>query len=175
MNRIKLGIFIFFFLSTVWFSHFKKADYRTCRIHYSAFRRSAIGFLEVGVRNRFIVFWVDTVGFSTPLFFDGYKICILQLPQRVHRFLTATVQQLAHLVDGVIQINFAIIVGPSVFAGQIRSTQNHRIQQFGFAWQGAKTWCLKQKIGQSYKTLGWRLLMNVKGFCSHDRYLHADN
>lgn len=62
-----------------------------------------------------------------------YKICILQLPQRVHRFLTATVQQLAHLVDGVIQINFAIIVGPSVFAGQIRSTQDHRIQQFGLA------------------------------------------
>lgn len=100
MNRIKLGIFIFFFLSTVWFSHFKKADYRTCRIHYSDFRRSVTGFLEVGVRNRFIVFWVDTVRFSTPLFFDGYKICILQLPQRVHCFLTATVQQLAHLVDG---------------------------------------------------------------------------
>ena len=88
MNRIKLGIFIFFFLSTVWFSHFKKADYRTYRIHYSDFWRSVTGFLEVGVRNRFIVFWVDTVGFSTPLFFDGYKICILQLPQRVHRFLT---------------------------------------------------------------------------------------
>lgn len=109
MNRIKLGIFIFFFLSTVRFSHFKKADYCTCRIHYSDFRRSVTGFLEVGVRNRFIVFWVDTVGFSTTLLFDGYKICILQLPQCVHRFLTATVQQLAHLVDGVIQINFAII------------------------------------------------------------------
>lgn len=56
MNRIKLGIFIFFFLSSVWFSHFNKADYRTCRIHYSDFRRSLTGFLEVGVRNRFIVF-----------------------------------------------------------------------------------------------------------------------
>lgn len=56
MNRIKLGIFIFFFLSFVWFSHFKKEDYRTCRIHYSDFRRSVTGFLEVGVRNRFIVF-----------------------------------------------------------------------------------------------------------------------
>ena len=133
MNRIKLGIFIFFFLSTVRFSHVKKADYYTCRIHYSDFLRSVTGFLEVGVRNRFIVFWVDTVGFSTPLFFDGYKICILQLPQRIHRFLTATVQLFAHLVDGVLQINFAIIVGPSVFAGQIRSTQDHRIQQFGFA------------------------------------------
>ena len=133
MNRIKLGIFIFFFLSTVRFSNFKKADYRTRRIHYSDFRRSVTGFLEVGVRNRFIVFWVDTVGFSTTLLFDGYKICLLQLPQCVHRFLTATVQQLAHLVDGVIQINFAIIVGPSVFAGQISSTQDHRIQQFGFA------------------------------------------
>ena len=108
MNRIKLGIFIFFFLSTVWFSHFKKADYRTCRIHYSDFWRSVTGFLEVGVRNRFIVFWVDTVGFSTPLFFDGYKICILQLPQRVHRFLTATVQQLAHLVDGTRFINTSV-------------------------------------------------------------------
>lgn len=29
MNRIKLSIFIFFFLSTVCFSYFKKADYRT--------------------------------------------------------------------------------------------------------------------------------------------------
>ena len=67
-------------------------ELRTCRIHYSDFRRSVTGFLEVGVRNRFIVFWVDTVGFSTTLLFDGYKICILQLPQRVHRFLTATVQ-----------------------------------------------------------------------------------
>lgn len=133
MNRIKLVISIFFFLSTVWFSHFKKVDYRTCRIHYLDFRRSVTGFLEVGVRNRFIVFWVDTVGFPTTLLFDGYKICILKLPQRVHRFLTATVQQLAHLVDGVVQINFAIIVGPSVFAGQICSTQYHRIQQFGFA------------------------------------------
>ena len=133
MNRIKLSIFIFFFLSTVWFSHFKKADYCTCRIHYSDFRRSATGFLEVGVRNRVIVFWVDTVGFSTSLFFDGHKIGILQLPQRVHCFLAATVQQLTHLVDGVIQINFAIIIGPSVFAGQIRSTQDHRIQQFGLA------------------------------------------
>ena len=144
MNRIKLGIFIFFFLSTVRFSHFKKADYCTCRIHYSDFRRSITGFLEVGVRNRFIVFWVDTVGFSTPLLLDGYQIGILQLSQGVHCFLASTVQQFAHLVDGVIQINshlvdgviqinFAIIVGPSVFAGQIRSTQDHRIQQFGFA------------------------------------------
>lgn len=49
MNRIKLGISIFFFLSTVWFSHFKKADYRTCRARFSAFWRSATGFLEVGV------------------------------------------------------------------------------------------------------------------------------
>ena len=131
MNRIKLGIFIFLF--SVWFSHFKKADYRTCRIHYSDFRRSVTGFLEVGVRNRFIVFWVDTVGFSTSLFFDGHKIGILQLPQRVHCFLAATVQQLTHLVDGVIQINLPILVSPSVFAGQVRSTQDHRIQQFGLA------------------------------------------
>ena len=76
INRIKLGIFIFFFLSTVWFSHFKKADYRTCRIHYSDFRRTAAGFLEVGVGNRFIVFWIDTVGFSTPLLLDGDQIGI---------------------------------------------------------------------------------------------------
>ena len=49
MNRIKLGMFIFFFLSTVWFSNFKKADYRTCRARFLAFWRSATGFLEVGV------------------------------------------------------------------------------------------------------------------------------
>lgn len=157
MNRIKLGIFIFFFLSTIWFSHFKKADYRTCRIHYSNFRRSVTGFLEVGVRNRFIVFWVDTVGFSTTLLFDGYKICILQLPQRVHRFLTATVQQFAHLVDGVIQINFAIIVGPSVFAGQIRSTQDHRIQQLASLDK-------EQKLGASNRKFGSRMKLWAGGF-----------
>ena len=76
MNLIKLGIFIFSFLYSVWFSHFKKADYRTCRIHYLDFWRSVTGFLEVGVRNRFIVFWIDTVGFSTPLLFDGDQIGI---------------------------------------------------------------------------------------------------
>lgn len=49
MNRIKLGISIFFFLSTVWFSYFKKADYHTCRAVFSPFWRSATGFLEVGI------------------------------------------------------------------------------------------------------------------------------
>lgn len=175
MNRIKLGISIFFFLSSVWFLHFKKEDYRTCRTRLSAFRRSATGFLKVGVRNRFIAFWVDAVGLSAPLLFDGYKIRILQLPQCVHRLLAAAVQQFTYLVDGVVQINFSIVIRPAVSTGQVRSTQDHRIQQFGFAWQGTKTRRFKQKVGQPYKTLGRWLLMNIKGFCGHDRYLRADN
>lgn len=157
MNRIKLGIFIFFFLSTVRFSHFKKADYCTCRIHYSDFRRSVTGFLEVGVRNCFIVFWVGTVGFSTPLFFDGYKIYILQLPQRVHRFLTATVQQLAHLVDGVIQINFAIIVGPSVL-------RDKSVRRRIIAYNSLASLDKEQKLGASNRKLGSRIKLWAGGF-----------
>ena len=46
MNRIKLGIFIFFFLSTVWFSHFKRKRI-TVLVEFiiQDFWRSVTGFL----------------------------------------------------------------------------------------------------------------------------------
>ena len=86
-------------------------------MRFSVLRRSIIGFLEVGVWNRFVGFWVNTVGFSTALFLDFYQSGILQLPQGVDRFLPPAVEQLHYLVNGIVEVNPLVFVRPPVFSG----------------------------------------------------------
>ena len=86
-------------------------------MRFSVLRRSITGFLEVGVWNRFIGFWVNAVGFSTTLLLDLHQSGILQLPQGVDRFLPPAVEQLHYLVDGIVEVNPPIFVRPAVFSG----------------------------------------------------------
>ena len=86
-------------------------------MRFSALRRTRMGFLEVGVWNRFIGFWVNAVGFSTALLLDLHQSGILQLPQGIDRFLSPTVEQLHHLVDGIVEVNPPVFVRPAIFPG----------------------------------------------------------
>ena len=86
-------------------------------MRFSVRPRSITGFLEVGVWNRFIGFWVNAVGFSTALLLDLHQSGILQLPQGIDRFLSPTVEQLHHLVDGIVEVNPPVFVRPAVFSG----------------------------------------------------------
>lgn len=99
------------------FSYFKRIDDRTSRVRFSVLQRTIIGFLEVGVRNRFIGFWVNEVGFSTALLPDIHQSGVLQLPQGVDRFLPPTVEQLHNLVAGIVEVNMPVFVRPVVFSG----------------------------------------------------------
>ena len=92
-------------------------SYRTCGVRFSVLWRSITGFLEVGVWNRFIGFWVNAVGFSTALLLDFHQSGVLQFPQGVHRFLPPTVKQVNHLADGVIQENPSAVIRPPILAG----------------------------------------------------------
>ena len=86
-------VLISVFLYTVRFPYFKRIDFRTRQVRFSALRRTITGFLEVGVWNRFIGFWINAVGFSTALFLDFHQPRILQLPQGVDRFLPPAAEQ----------------------------------------------------------------------------------
>ena len=114
INKIVL---ISVFLYTVRFSYFKRIDYRTYGVRFSVLRRSITGFLEVGVWNRFIGFWVNAVGFSTALLLDFHQSGILQFPQGVDRFLPPAVEQLHYLVDGIVEVNPPVFICPAVFPG----------------------------------------------------------
>ena len=86
-------------------------------MRFSVRPRSITGFLEVGVWNRFVGFWVNAVGFSTALLLNLYQSGILQLPQGVDRLLPPAVEQLHYLVDGIVEVNPPIFVRPAVFSG----------------------------------------------------------
>ena len=86
-------------------------------MRFSVRPRSIIGFLEVGVWNRFIGFWVNTVGFSTALLLNLNQLRILQFPQGVDGFLPPTVEQGDHLADWIIQENAPVFVRSAVFPG----------------------------------------------------------
>ena len=86
-------------------------------MRFSVLRRTIIGFLEVGVWNRFIGFWVNAVGFSTALLPNVNQLRILQFPQGIDRFLSPTVEQLHHLVDGLVEVNPPVFVRPAIFPG----------------------------------------------------------
>ena len=94
-----------------------KIDFRTSRVRFSVLRRSITGFLEVGVWNRFIGFWVNAVGFSTALLLDLHQSGILQFPQGVDRFLPPAVEQFHYLVNGIVEVNPPIFICPAVFSG----------------------------------------------------------
>jgi len=117
MDRIKINLFIFVFLYTVRFSYSKRVDFRTCQVRFSVLQRTRTGFLEVGVWNRFIGFWVNSVGFSTALLLDFHQSGVLQLPQGVDGFLPPTVEQGDYLADWIVQVNAPVFVRPAVLAG----------------------------------------------------------
>ena len=73
-----------------------RSDFRTSWVRFSVLRRTRTGFLEVGVWNRFIVFWVNSVGFSTALLLDLHQPGVLQFPQGVYRFLPPTVEPVSY-------------------------------------------------------------------------------
>ena len=88
-------------------------------MRFSVRPRSITEFLEVGVWNRFVGFWVNAVGFSTALLLNLYQSGVLQLPQGVDRLLPPAVEQLHYLIDGIVEVNAPIFVRPAVFPGQV--------------------------------------------------------
>ena len=145
-------VLISVFLYTVRFPYFKRIDFRTRQVRFSALRRTITGFLEVGVWNRFIGFRVNAVGFSTALFLDFHQPRILQLPQGVDRFLPPAAEQSDHLADGVVQVDPPVLVRPAVLPGQLRPAQDKGIQHLRFVAQGLECGCFKKEIGEPGET-----------------------
>ena len=115
-------------------------------MRFSVLRCSITGFLEVGVWNRFVGFWVNAVGFSTALLLDLHQSGILKLPQGVDRFLPPTVEQLHYLVDGIVEVNPPVFVHPPVFSGQVCPAQDKGIQYLCFVGQGVNVGASKRKL-----------------------------
>ena len=134
-------------------------------MRFSALRRTIIGFLEVGVWNRFIGFWVNAVGFSTALLLDFHQSGILQFPQGVDRFLPSAVEQLHYLVDGIVEVNAPIFICPAVFPGQVCSAQDKGIQYLCFVGQGCECGGFKKEIRKPGKADRLFRLMNINRAC----------
>ena len=162
INKIFL---IFVFLYTVRFPYFKRIDYRTYRVRFSVLPRNRTGFLEVGVWNRFIGFWVNAVGFSTALLLNLYQSGVLQLPQGVDRLLPPAVEQLHYLVDGIVEVNPPIFICPAVFPGQVCSAQDKGIQYLCFVGQEHECRGFKEKVGQACEADRLFRLMYINGVC----------
>ncbi len=134
-------------------------------MRFSVLRRSITGFLEVGVWNRFIGFWVNTVGFSTALLLNLHQSGILQFPQGVDRFLPSAVEQLHYLVDGIVEVNAPIFICPAVFPGQVCSAQDKGIQYLCFVGQGCECGGFKKEIRKPGKADRLFRLMNINRAC----------
>ena len=134
-------------------------------MRFSVLRRSITGFLEVGVWNRFVGFWVNAVGFSTALLLDLHQSGILQFPQGVHRLLPPTVKQGNNLADWVIQENPPVLVRPAVFPGQVCPAQDKGIQYLCFVGQGCECGGFKKEIGKPGKADRLFRLMDINGVC----------
>ena len=158
-------VLISVFLYTVRFPYFKRIDFRTRQVRFSALRRTITGFLEVGVWNRFIGFRVNAVGFSTALFLDFHQPRILQLPQGVDRFLPPAAEQSDHLADGVVQVDPPVLVRPAVLPGQLRPAQDKGIQHLRFVAQGLECGCFKKEIGEPGETERLFRLVNINRVC----------
>ena len=158
-------VLISVFLYTVRFPYFKRIDFRTRQVRFSALRRTITGFLEVGVWNRFIGFRVNAVGFSTALFLDFHQPRILQLPQGVDRFLPPAAEQSDHLADGVVQVYPPVLVRPAVLPGQLRPAQDKGIQHLRFVAQGLECGCFKKEIGEPGETERLFRLVNINRVC----------
>ena len=141
------------------------SDFHTSWVWFSVLRRSITGFLEVGVWNRFIGFWVNAVGFSTALLLDLHQSGILQFPQGVHRLLPPTVKQGNNLADWVIQENPPVLVRPAVFPGQVCPAQDKGIQYLCFVGQGCECGGFKKEIRKPGKADRLFRLMDINGVC----------
>ena len=124
-----------------------------------------MGFLEVGVWNRFVGFWVNAVGFSTALLLDFHQSGILQFPQGVDRLLPPAVEQLHYLVDGIIKVNPPIFICPAVFPGQVCPAQDKGIQYLCFVGQGCECGGFKKEIRKPGKADRLFRLMDINGVC----------
>ena len=134
-------------------------------MRFSVRPRSITGFLEVGVWNRFIGFWVNAVGFSTALLLDFYQSGILQLPQGVDRFLPPAVEQLHYFVDGIVEVNPPIFICPAVFPGQVCPAQDKGIQYLCFVGQEHECGGFKKEIGEPGKADRFFRLVDINGVC----------
>ena len=134
-------------------------------MRFSVLRCSITGFLEVGVWNRFVGFWVNAVGFSTALLLDLHQSGILQFPQGVDRFLPPTVEQFHYLVNGIVEVNPPVFVRPAVFPGQVCPAQNKGIQYLCFVGQGRECGGFKKEIGEPGKADCLFRLMDINGVC----------
>jgi len=134
-------------------------------VRFSVLRHTRTGFLEVGVWNRFIGFWVNPVGFSTALLLDFHQSGVLQLPQGVDGFLPPTVEQGDYLTDWVIQVNPPVLVRPAVLTGQLRPAQDKGVQYLRFIGQGCECGGFKKEIGQPGKADRFLRLMDINGVC----------
>ena len=120
-------------------------------MRFSALRRTIIGFLEVGVWNRFIGFWVNAVGFSTALLPNVNQLRILQFPQGVDGFLPSAVEQFHYLVDGIVEVNASIFICPAVFPGQVCPAQDKAYSTFASLDRGVNVGASKRKLGSRVK------------------------
>ena len=134
-------------------------------MRFSVRPRSITGFLEVGVWNRFIGFWVNAVGFSTALLLDLHQSGILQFPQGVDRFLPSAVEQLHYLVDGIVEVNPPVFVCPAIFPGQVCPAQDKGIQYLCFVGQGGECGGFKKEIRKPGKADRLFRLMDINGVC----------
>ena len=134
-------------------------------MRFSVLRCSITGFLEVGVWNRFVGFWVNTVGFSTALLLDLHQSGILQFPQGVDRFLPSAVEQLHYLVDGIVEVNPPVFVCPAIFPGQVCPAQDKGVQNLCLVRQGLECGGFKEKIREPGEAERLFRLMNVNGVC----------
>ena len=134
-------------------------------MRFSVLRRTRTGFLEVGVWNRFIGFWVNAVGFSTALLLDLHQSGVLQFPQGVDRLLPPAVEQLHYLVDGIIEVNPPIFICPAVFPGQVCPAQDKGIQYLCFVGQGCECGGFKKEIRKPGKADRLFRLMDINGVC----------
>ena len=134
-------------------------------MRFSVLRRSITVFLEVGVWNRFVGFWVNAIGFSTALLLDFHQSGVLQFPQGVDRFLPPAVEQLHYLVDGIVEVNPPVFVHPPVFSGQVCPAQDKGIQYLCFVGQWRECGGFKKEIGKPGKADRLFRLMDINSVC----------
>ena len=120
-------------------------------MRFSVLWRSITGFLEVGVWNRFVGFWVNTVGFSTALLLDFHQSGILQFPQCVDRFLPSAVEQLHYLVDGIVEVNAPYSSAQPFFRDRSVRRRIKAYSTFASLDRGVNVGASKRKLGSRVK------------------------
>lgn len=120
-------------------------------MRFSVRPRSITGFLEVGVWNRFIGFWVNAVGFSTALLPNVNQLRILQFPQGVDGFLPSAVEQFHYLIDGIVEVNPPIFICPAVFRDRSVRRRIKAYSTFASLDRGVNVGASKRKLGSRVK------------------------